>query len=90
MNDLLKELARRRAVAEGHGGEAKVARQRRAGKQTARERVAMLMDAGSFTEIGGLATHAPTRVTPVKDKHTPADGVVHVAPLKNPTPSVTS
>ena len=36
----------------------------------------MLMDAGSFTEIGGLATHAPTRVTPVKDKVTPADGVV--------------
>ena len=76
MTDLLNELARRRAVAEAHGGEAKVARQRRAGKQTARERVAMLMDAGSFIEIGGLATHAPTRVTPVKDKHTPADGVV--------------
>ena len=76
MSDLLEELARRRAAAGAHGGEAKVARQRRAGKQVARERVAMLMDAGSFTEIGGLATHAPTRVTPVKDKVTPADGVV--------------
>ena len=74
--DPLGELARRRAAALEHGGEAKVARQRRAGKGTARERVATLMDAGSFTEIGMLARHAPTRVTPVKDKVTPADGVV--------------
>ena len=74
--DPLGELARRRAAALEHGGEAKVARQRRAGKGTARERVAMLMDAGSFTEIGMLARHAPTQVTPVKDKVTPADGVV--------------
>ncbi|WP_416898470.1 MAG: acyl-CoA carboxylase subunit beta [Minwuia sp.] len=76
MRDLIDDLNRRRAALAGHGGPAKVERQRAAGKKTARERVAMLLDDGSFEEIGGLADHAHTPVTPVKNKLTPADGVV--------------
>lgn len=76
MRELVDELRREQAAAQLHGGADKVARQRKAGKNTARERVAMLFDPGPFEEIGLLATHAHTAVTPVKNKLTPADGVV--------------
>ena len=52
-----KELASRRARALEHGGREKVAKQRSAGRGLARERLAMMVDPGSFTEIGTLATH---------------------------------
>ena len=51
----LAELARRRALAERLGGAERVARQRAAGKLTSRERIAALLDPGSFREVGGLA-----------------------------------
>ncbi|WP_417517674.1 acyl-CoA carboxylase subunit beta [Minwuia sp.] len=76
MKDLIDDLKARRAALQDHGGAARVARQREAGKNTARERVDMLFDSGTFEEIGGLADHAHTQVTPVKNKHTPADGVI--------------
>lgn len=77
MQDLIDDLEQRRRASLDLGGPEKVARQRKAGKQTARERVTMLLDQGSlFEEIGQLATHAPTIVTPTKNKITPADGVV--------------
>ena len=62
MNDFTWKKAReepqfRRARALEHGGEAKVAKQRSAGRGLARERLAALVDPGSFTEIGTLATH---------------------------------
>ena len=50
-----EELAARRARALEHGGEAAVARQRAAGRRTARERLAELADPGSFQEIGTIA-----------------------------------
>ncbi|MEC9345044.1 MAG: carboxyl transferase domain-containing protein [Pseudomonadota bacterium] len=76
MHELIEELRRAQAATLDHGGPDKVARQRKAGKNTARERVAMLLDPGPFEEVGQLATHAHTAVTPVKNKITPADGVV--------------
>ncbi|KAF0805156.1 carbamoyl-phosphate synthase L chain ATP-binding protein [Alcanivorax xiamenensis] len=48
------EIVRRRQLAEAMGGEAKVERQRVAGKLTARERVTALADPDSFREIGAL------------------------------------
>jgi acetyl-CoA carboxylase carboxyltransferase component len=51
----LEELRRRRELAERMGGEERVARQHAAGKLDVRERVARLLDAGSFHETGGLA-----------------------------------
>jgi len=76
MKQLLDELRQRREKSLTLGGERRVARQREAGKLTARERVDLLFDAGSFQEIGQLADHAHTRVTPTSEKLTPADGVV--------------
>src|SRR4051794_13312298 len=51
----LEELRRRRALAHEMGGEDRVARQRAAGKLTVRERIARLLDEGSFHETGELA-----------------------------------
>jgi acetyl-CoA carboxylase carboxyltransferase component len=54
------------------GGEAKLAARRAAGQLNARERVDLLMDAGTFSEIGLFATSANDAE---RDK-TPADGKV--------------
>lgn len=52
------EIARRVKFAEAMGGEANVARQHDNGRLTVRERMAMLLDADSFHEIGALAGRA--------------------------------
>ena len=75
MKDLADDLARRREAARAMGGEDAVPRQRAAGKLTVRERIDLLFDAGTFTEIGVHATHAG--ISPdMAGKETPADGVV--------------
>jgi propionyl-CoA carboxylase beta chain len=51
----LEELRRRQAFAEEMGGAEKVARQHARGKMDARTRIAGLVDAGSFREIGKIA-----------------------------------
>ena len=54
------ELRRREAMAHGMGGPEGIARQRRQGKLTARERIAGLADPGSFREfmaLSGTATY---------------------------------
>lgn len=51
----LEQKARREGFAEQMGGAEKVARQRSRGKLTARDRIAGLVDKGSFREIGKLA-----------------------------------
>ena len=51
------ELARRLAAARDGGGAERSERQHREGKLTARERVELLLDAGSFVEIDALVTH---------------------------------
>jgi acetyl-CoA carboxylase carboxyltransferase component len=51
----LDDLARRRELAQALGGPDKVARHKGAGKLTVRERIAGLVDAGSFEEIGSVA-----------------------------------
>jgi acetyl-CoA carboxylase carboxyltransferase component len=53
-----EEIHRRRALAEVCGGPEAVARQHAAGKLTVRERVARLLDPGSFREVGQLAGRA--------------------------------
>jgi methylmalonyl-CoA decarboxylase subunit alpha len=54
----LAELARRRDLALQMGGPEQVARQHEHGKLTARERIGLLADAGSFREFGGLSGSA--------------------------------
>lgn len=51
----IEELRQREALAERMGGEEKVARQHSRGKLDARARIAGLVDAGSFREIGKIA-----------------------------------
>ncbi len=51
----LDEMARRQQLAEEMGGPAKIARQHDNGRLTVRERIAALLDEGSFREIGALA-----------------------------------
>ncbi|MBX7101609.1 MAG: methylmalonyl-CoA carboxyltransferase [Myxococcaceae bacterium] len=52
LGPLLDELRERNARADQGGGADKVARQHRLGRWTARERIAALVDAGSFEELG--------------------------------------
>ena len=54
----IEEIHRRRTLAEACGGAEAVARHHRAGKLTVRERVAALLDAGTFREVGKLAGRA--------------------------------
>lgn len=69
---ILKELDERRRAARAMGGAAAIAQLRTAGKLTARERIDVLLDPGSFQEIGLLARSQH----PDLNHRTPADGLV--------------
>jgi propionyl-CoA carboxylase beta chain len=71
-DDILGELERR---AEGGGGEARVERQHAAGKLTARERIELLFDPGTFEEVDKLVTHR-CRDFGMEDQIIPGDGVI--------------
>lgn len=70
--ELLEELALKKEKALEQGGPEKVARQHDRGWLTARERVAKILDSGSFMELGLLATSD----MPGMEEKTPADGIV--------------
>jgi propionyl-CoA carboxylase beta chain len=55
--DRFAELRRRHAQAEAGGGEERIRRQHKAGKKTARERLELLVDPGSFLEIDKFVVH---------------------------------
>ncbi len=75
MKELVEELRARRRKALEMGGPEAIVKQHGGGKLTVRERLDLLFDPGTFTEVGLLATHA--NVSPaMKGKETPADGVV--------------
>ncbi|MCQ0092568.1 acyl-CoA carboxylase subunit beta [Roseovarius sp. M141] len=57
MKDNLQELEDRRSEARKGGGSARVAAQHEKGKLTARERVELLLDEGSFEEFDMFVTH---------------------------------
>ena len=57
LEEKFNELARRNAEAELAGGPARIEAQHKAGKLTARERVQLLMDEGSFEELDRFKTH---------------------------------
>jgi len=71
----IEELKRRLAAAERGGGEERIRKQHEAGKLTARERVELLLDAGSFVEIDALVTHR-CRDFGMEKQKVPGDGVV--------------
>ena len=51
MNDIIEQLTERREVARLGGGKARNAKQHERGKLTARERIDLLLDEGSFEEF---------------------------------------
>jgi len=75
MRSLVEELEARRAKARLGGGEERIARQHEQDKLTARERLALLVDAGTWVELGIHGRpHFSQRAMEGKDA--PADGVV--------------
>ena len=60
MKHILEELEKRRAEARMGGGEKRIANQHAKGKLTARERIDLLLDEGSFTELDEFARHRST------------------------------
>ncbi len=75
MADRLEELRRRYEAARGGGGEDRVARQHAAGKLTARERIELLLDPGSFHELDALVVHRCHDFEMDRQRF-PGDGVV--------------
>ncbi len=75
MDDLLRELHRRRQKVHAGGGEERAAKQHARGKYTARERLDLLLDEGSFSEIGEFITHRSGDFG-MREREVPADGVV--------------
>ncbi|MBQ7793520.1 MAG: methylmalonyl-CoA carboxyltransferase [Clostridia bacterium] len=73
--DKLNDLQQRRAAVEAGGGEAKIKKQHEAGKKTARERIAMLLDAGSFVEVDAFVEHRSHEFN-MADIKAPGEGVV--------------
>src|ERR1700678_480826 len=75
MKDMIAELEARRALARAGGGEERVAAQHGRGKLTARERIELLLDPGSFEEFDMFVEHRSTEFGTEKNR-VPGDGVV--------------
>ena len=75
MHEKLRRLAELRREAELGGGEARVAAQHARGKLSARERLDLLLDEGSFVELDRFVTHR-SRGFGLEEKQFLGDGVV--------------
>jgi len=75
VEDRIEELRKRRKAALTPGGRDSAKKQHDRGKLTARERLDVLMDAGSFVETDPLAIHRAHDFGMDK-KHPPGDGVI--------------
>src|SRR3954449_6569695 len=75
MHQKLELLARRRAESEVGGGAARLKAQHDKGKLTARERLDVLLDEGSFVELDRFVVHRATDFGLEKEKYL-GDGVV--------------
>ena len=71
----LEELRRRHAAAEAGGGTERRDRQHKEGKLSARERIELLLDEGSFEELDKLVTHR-CQDFGMDQQIVPGDGVV--------------
>jgi propionyl-CoA carboxylase beta chain len=75
MNSRLEELRRRHQAAEAGGGPERRERQHRDGKLSARERVELLLDEGTFEELDKLVEHR-ARDFGMDEQVVPGDGLV--------------
>ena len=71
----IKELLKKRELAKLGGGQKRIDTQHQKGKLTARERIELLVDDGSFEEFDMFVTHRCTEFG-LEDKHFYSDGVV--------------
>lgn len=74
-DDAIKELEERRRKAALGGGQSRINKQHEAGKMTARERIEVLLDEGSFVEVDGFIE---SRIDDfdLDKRRVPGDGVV--------------
>ncbi len=75
MSETKEKLEELNEQAEQGGGERRIKRQHDAGKLTARERIDLLLDPGTFVELDKLKTHRCSDFG-MEDKKIPGDGVV--------------
>src|SRR3989475_5645998 len=71
----IEELRRRRAAAEEGGGAERREREHKAGKLAARERIALLLDEGTFEELDKFVTHRCVDFG-MEQQRPPGDGFV--------------
>jgi propionyl-CoA carboxylase beta chain len=75
LENRFQELHRRNQAAELAGGAERIARQHSAGKKTARERLDLLLDKGSFAEVDRFVVHQ-SRDFGMDEQRIPGDGVI--------------
>ncbi|MEJ0092122.1 MAG: acyl-CoA carboxylase subunit beta [Methylocella sp.] len=75
MKHILQQLDERRAEAKAGGGRLRTLAQHKRGKLTARERIELLLDHGSFEEFDMFVQHRATDFG-MDQQHIPGDGVV--------------
>jgi propionyl-CoA carboxylase beta chain len=75
LHEILEELERRRAAARMGGGQKRIDAQHAKGKLTARERLDLLLDEGSFEEFDMFVEHR-SHDFGMQDQKIPGDGVV--------------
>ena len=75
LKDIFQEFIEKDKAAELGGGEKAIEKQKKAGKQTARERIEMLLDDNTFAEIDKFVLHDSHNYN-MQKKRMPGDGVV--------------
>jgi propionyl-CoA carboxylase beta chain len=75
LHERFDELRRRDLAAELAGGAERISRRHNAGKKTARERLELLLDKGSFAELDRLVVHQ-SHDFGMDEQRIPGDGVV--------------
>ncbi|MCG6860410.1 MAG: methylmalonyl-CoA carboxyltransferase, partial [Chromatiaceae bacterium] len=75
MREIVEKLEATRALARAGGGEKRTAAQHRKGKLTARERIELLVDEGSFEEWDTFVEHRCVDFG-MEGTRVPGDGVV--------------
>ena len=75
MREIIEELEKKRAQARQGGGQRRIDAQHAKGKLTARERIELLLDEGSFEEFDMFVEHSATDFG-MADQRIPGDGVV--------------
>jgi propionyl-CoA carboxylase beta chain len=75
MSEIIRQLEEKRAAARLGGGQKRIDAQHSKGKLTARERIDLLLDPGSFEEWDMFKEHRCTDFG-MADNKTPGDGVV--------------